>query len=93
LIAGLDWDQELQDLIVQEIWQRLCKISQIAITSYVPLERTNYKKNPKWMNKAARATRKRKVVKWQRFKLSQSYNDLAEYRLARKQAARAYREV
>jgi hypothetical protein len=45
------------------------------------------------MNKAARAARKRKVAMWQRYKHTQSYEDLVEYKLARKQAAREYREA
>jgi hypothetical protein len=45
------------------------------------------------MTKAARAARKRHVVLWQRFKHSQSYNDLVEYRVARKLAAREYTEA
>jgi Endonuclease-reverse transcriptase len=39
LLQGVDWDQELQDLNVEEIWQKLCKIIQIAIMRYIPLER------------------------------------------------------
>jgi hypothetical protein len=42
------------------------------------------------MNKAAR---KRKFVMWQRYKQTQSYEDLVEFRLARNQAAREYREA
>jgi hypothetical protein len=51
-----------------------------------------YKKYSKWMNKAARAARKRKVAMWQRYKQTQSYEDLVECKLARKQVAREHRE-
>jgi hypothetical protein len=43
------------------------------------------------MNKAARAARKCKVAMWQRYKQTQSFEGLVEYKLARKQAAREHR--
>jgi Endonuclease-reverse transcriptase len=80
-LQQVDWDQELWDLNVEEIWQNLCKMIQIVIPRYVPLERKKYKKYPKWMNKAARVSRKLKFFMWQRPKQSKSYNDLVEYRV------------
>ena len=50
-------------------------------------------KNPCWMNRAASSARKYKSRMWIRFRESQSFNDLVEYKIAQNKAVKEYRKA
>ena len=51
------------------------------------------RKNPRWMNRVAKSTRKYKSRMWVRYRQSRSYNDLIEYKIAQNKAVKEYRKA
>jgi len=49
--------------------------------------------SPKWMSKRARCLRKSKLFWWKRYRISQDYNDLLEYKRVRNMATAEYRNA
>jgi len=56
----IDWEKECGSLAVEEMWQRFCSIINQAIDLFVPLGTNKNRRNPIWMNKAAKSAQKYK---------------------------------
>ena len=91
--VDIDWNKECDKLLVKDMWQKYCYIVYQAIDLFVQFGPSKNNKNPCWMNRAARSARKYKSRMWIRFRESQSYNELVEYRIAQNKAVKEYRKV
>jgi len=56
----VDWNNEFENLDVDEVWTRFCSIMNLAVEKFVPLEHKKTQKYPKWMNRDARRAQKYK---------------------------------
>ena len=75
------------------MWQKFCSIVNQALDLFVPSGPSKNNKNPCWMNRAASSAKKYEPRMWIRFRESQSYNDLVEYRIAQNKAVKEYRKA
>jgi endonuclease/exonuclease/phosphatase family metal-dependent hydrolase len=92
-LSKIDWDIELSNLEVDEIWSKFCHFIEKAIDQFVPLGHSKSKKAPKWMNRNAKAAMKYKSRMWLRYRQSKSYNDMVEYKIAQRKAVKEYKKA
>jgi hypothetical protein len=67
-------------------------LMEMEVEKCVPVVKAGGRYCPKWMNRAAKVARRKKVNKWKQYRESGSYNDLVEYKLAKK-TEREYRKA
>ena len=92
-LNDVDWNNEFENLDVDEVWTRFCSIMNLAVEKFVPLEHKKTQKYPKWMNRDARRAQKYKSKMWIRYRESRTYNDLVEYKRAQNKAVKQYRKA
>jgi len=92
-LSNINWDIELNDLDVGELWSKFCYVIDKAIDQFVPLGYSKSKKTPKWMNHNAKAAMKYKSRMWLRYRESKSYNDKVEYKIAQGIAVKEYKHA
>jgi ribonuclease P/MRP protein subunit RPP40 len=80
-------------LAIDDTWLRFKDILDLVVVRYVPLVKGKRNKYPQWMTREAKRARKYKVNKWKEYRISGDYNDLVEYKLARKRADKEYRKA
>jgi hypothetical protein len=73
---------------IENMWKRFCMLMDLEVEKCVPAAKVSGHYCPKWMNRAAKVARRKKVNKWKQYRESGSYNDLVEYKLARKLAGK-----
>jgi ribonuclease P/MRP protein subunit RPP40 len=89
----IKWEEEFKGMDVENMWKRFCMLMELEVEKCVPVVKASGRYCPKWMNRAAKVARRRKVNKWKQYRESGSYNDLVEYKLAAKMAEREYRKA
>jgi predicted RNA-binding protein YlxR (DUF448 family) len=87
-LTNIDWNKECEELAVEDMWQKFCSLINQAINLFVPLGHSKNRKKPCWMNNSA--MKSRMCV---RYRESQTYNDLVEYRIAQKKAGKGYKKA
>jgi hypothetical protein len=78
---------------IENMWQTFCMLMDLEVEKCVPTVKVSGHYCLKWMNRAAKVDRRKKVNKWKQYRESGSYNDLVEYKLAKKLAERKYRKA
>jgi hypothetical protein len=68
-------------------------LMEMEVEKCVPVVKVSGRYCPKWINRAAKVARRKKVNKWKQYRESGSYNDLVEYKLAKNMAEREYRKA
>jgi hypothetical protein len=61
---------------VDNMWKRFCMLMELEVEKSVPVVKASGHYCPKWMNRAAKVARRKKVNKWKQYRESGSYNDL-----------------
>jgi hypothetical protein len=90
---SIDWKGEFDELNVDDMWSKFCHILKKAVNQFVPIESKKRKKYPKWMNNSAKRARNTKTRLWKKYKETQTYNDLIEYKLAQKRATKEFKKA
>jgi hypothetical protein len=85
--------EELKGMNIENMWKRFCMLMDLEVEKCVPAVKVSGRHCPKWMNRAAKVGRRKKVNKWKQCRESGSFNNLVEYKLARKLADREYRKA
>jgi hypothetical protein len=91
-IQSVDWSSEFRDKSVDEQWCLLHSTLEQVVTKHVPTRKKNCVRKPKWMNREAFRSVKRKRKKWKKYKESGSHVDFLAYKSCQNETTRIIRE-
>ena len=89
----IKWEEEYKGMDVENMWKRFCMLMELEVEKCVPAVKASGCYCPKWMSRAVKVARRKKVNKWKQYRESGSYNNLVEYKLTNKMAKRACRKA
>jgi ribonuclease P/MRP protein subunit RPP40 len=92
-LSKVNWDVEFDNLGVEDMWTKFMEIINNSIEKFVPISQRKINKFPVWMTRKAMKKRKYKSAMWEKYRVSSSYSDWAEYKIALKRATGEYRRA
>ena len=92
-LRDMNWKEKLESSDINEVWNKFTGMVNSALDQYIPKVHQGKHRFPAWMNRKARIARKQKTLLWTRYRVSRSYNDWVEYKVASNEATDEYRRA
>jgi hypothetical protein len=60
----IKWEEEFNGMDIENMWNRFCMLMDLEVEKCVPAAKVSGRYCPKWMNRAAKVARRKKVNNW-----------------------------